>query len=136
MKANLDDRCYLLSRDTASIAKRKKDNDIQNSNSENLLVLTLDNKLIFDNHLQKVLIYVSIIYIWAFPKGSYLWIHSLYHNLTTDLLCGCAIVVWSIIRTIEYIKNALSLNNYYIKTICHHTHKKFTSICDWNVYSF
>ena len=63
MKANLDDRCYLLSRDTASIAKRKKDNDIQNSNSENLLVVTLDNKLIFDNHLQKVLTYVSIIYI-------------------------------------------------------------------------
>ena len=54
MKAN-PDKCHLLTSATASIAIKIKDNEILNSESEKLLGVTIDNKLNFNNHLQKVL---------------------------------------------------------------------------------
>ena len=54
MKAN-PDRCHLLTSSTDSIAIKIKDNDILNSESEKLLGVTIDNKLNFNNHLQKIL---------------------------------------------------------------------------------
>ena len=54
MKAN-SDKCHLLMSATASIAIKIKDNEIVNSESEKLLGVTIDNKLNFNNHLQKIL---------------------------------------------------------------------------------
>ena len=54
MKAN-PDKCHLLTSATASIAIKIKDNEILNSESEKLLGVTIDNKLNFNNHLQKIL---------------------------------------------------------------------------------
>ena len=49
MKAN-PDKCHLLTSATTSIAKKIKDNEILNSESEKLLGVTIDNKLNFNNH--------------------------------------------------------------------------------------
>ena len=54
MKAN-PDKCHLLTSSTDSIAIKIKDNEILNSESEKLLGVTIDNKLNFNNHLQKIL---------------------------------------------------------------------------------
>ena len=54
MKAN-PDKCHLLPSSTDSIAIKIKDNEILNSESEKLLNVTIDNKLNFNNHLQKIL---------------------------------------------------------------------------------
>ena len=54
MKANRD-KCHLLTSSTDSIAIKIKDNEILNSESEKLLGVTIDNKLNFNNHLQKIL---------------------------------------------------------------------------------
>ena len=55
MKAN-PNKCHLLtSVTTSSIALKKKDNETLNSESEKLLGVTIDNKLNFNNHLQKIL---------------------------------------------------------------------------------
>ena len=54
MKTN-PDKCHLLMSITASIVIKIKDNEILNSESEKLLGVTIDNKLNFKNHLQKVL---------------------------------------------------------------------------------
>ena len=54
MKAN-PDKCHLLTSATASIAINIKDNEILNSEGEKLLAVTIDNKLNFNNHLQKIL---------------------------------------------------------------------------------
>ena len=54
MKAN-SDKCHLLTSSTDSIAIKIKDNEILNSESEKLLGVTIDNKLNFNNHLQKIL---------------------------------------------------------------------------------
>ena len=52
MKAD-PDKCHVLTSATASIAIKIKDNEILNSESEKLLGVTIDNKLNFNNHLQK-----------------------------------------------------------------------------------
>ena len=49
------DKSYLLTSATASIAIKIKDNEILNSESEKLLGVTGDNRLSFNNHLQKIL---------------------------------------------------------------------------------
>ena len=54
MKENLDN-CHLLTSATASIAIKIKDNEILKSEKEKLLGMTIDNKLSFNNHLQKIL---------------------------------------------------------------------------------
>ena len=54
MKAN-PDKCHLLMSSTDSIAIKIKDNEILNSESEKLLGVTIDNKLNFNNNLQKIL---------------------------------------------------------------------------------
>ena len=54
LKAN-PDKCHLLTSATASIAIKRKDNEILNSESEKLLGVTIDGKLNFNNHLQKIL---------------------------------------------------------------------------------
>ena len=41
---------------TASMAIKIKDNEIQNSKTEKLLCMTIDDKFNFNNHLQKMLI--------------------------------------------------------------------------------
>ena len=47
------DKCHL--RTSASIAIKIKDNEILNSETEKLLLVTIDNILTFNNHLQKIL---------------------------------------------------------------------------------
>ena len=47
------DKCHLLT--SASIAIKIKDNEILNSETEKLLLVTIDNTLTFNNHLQKIL---------------------------------------------------------------------------------
>ena len=54
MKGNPDKR-NLLTSATASIAIKIKYNEILNSKSEKLLGVTIDNKLNFNNYLQKLL---------------------------------------------------------------------------------
>ena len=54
IRAN-SDKCHLLTSVTASKAINIKDNEILNSENEKLLGLTMDNKLSFNNHLQKIL---------------------------------------------------------------------------------
>ena len=54
MKGNAD-KCNLLTSATASIAIKIKYNEILNSKSEKLLGVTIDNKLNFNNYLQKLL---------------------------------------------------------------------------------
>ena len=54
MKENLDN-CHLLTSATASIAIKIKDNEILKSEKEKLLGMTIDKKLSFNNHLQKIL---------------------------------------------------------------------------------
>ena len=54
MKGN-PDKCNLLTSATASIAIKIKYNEILNSKSEKLLGVTIDNKLNFNNYLQKLL---------------------------------------------------------------------------------
>ena len=54
MKAN-PDKCHLLTSATASIAINIKDNEIMKSETEKLLGVIIDNKLNFNNHLQKIL---------------------------------------------------------------------------------
>ena len=54
MKAN-PDKYNLLTSSTDSIAIKIKDNEILNSECEKLLGVTIDNKLNFNNHLQKIL---------------------------------------------------------------------------------
>ena len=53
MKGN-PDKCNLLTSATASIAIKIKYNEILNSKSEKLLGVTIDNKLNFNNYLQKL----------------------------------------------------------------------------------
>ena len=52
MKGN-PNKCHLLTSATASIAIKIKENKILNSEREKLLGVTIDNKLNFNNHLQK-----------------------------------------------------------------------------------
>ena len=54
MKAN-PDKCRLRMSSTDSIVIKIKDNKILNIESEKLLGVTIDNKLNFNNHLQKIL---------------------------------------------------------------------------------
>ena len=54
MKANLD-KCDLLTIVTTFIVIKIKDNETMNSESEKLLGATIDNKLNFNNHSQKIL---------------------------------------------------------------------------------
>ena len=54
MKAN-PDKCDLLTIVTTSIVIKIKDNETMNSESEKLLGVTIDNKLNFNNHSQKLL---------------------------------------------------------------------------------
>ena len=54
MKTN-PDKYHLLTSSTDSIAIRIKDNEILNNESEKLLDVSIDNKLVFNNHLQKIL---------------------------------------------------------------------------------
>ena len=54
MKGN-PNKCHLLTSATASIAIKIKENKILNSEREKLLGVTIDNKLNFNNHLQKIL---------------------------------------------------------------------------------
>ena len=54
MKGN-PNKCHLLTSATASIAIEIKENKILNSEREKLLGVTIDNKLNFNNHLQKIL---------------------------------------------------------------------------------
>ena len=54
MKAN-PDNCHLFTSATASITIEIKGNEILNSESEKLLGVTIDNKLSFNNNLQKIL---------------------------------------------------------------------------------
>ena len=54
MKTN-PDKCHLPTSATSSIAIRIKNNEILNSESEKLLGVTIDNKLTFNNRLQKLL---------------------------------------------------------------------------------
>ena len=53
MKVN-PDKCHLLTGATASITIRRKDHEILNNENEKLLGVTIDNKLNFNNHLQKI----------------------------------------------------------------------------------
>ena len=53
MKVN-PDKCHLLTSANASITIRRKDNEILNNENEKLLDVTIDNKLNFNNHLQKI----------------------------------------------------------------------------------
>ena len=46
-------KCHLITSATASVALNIKDNEILNSESEKLLGVAIDNKLNFNNHLQK-----------------------------------------------------------------------------------
>ena len=48
-------KCHLFRSATASIAIKIKDKEILNSESGKLLGVTIDNKLNFNNHLQKIL---------------------------------------------------------------------------------
>ena len=54
MKEN-PDKCHLLISTATSSTIKLKDNEIFNSNSEKLLAVTKDSKLIFNNHLEKAL---------------------------------------------------------------------------------
>ena len=54
MKVNRD-KCHLLTSTFASIVIKIKDIEILNSKSEELLGVTIDNKLNFNNHIQKIL---------------------------------------------------------------------------------
>ena len=54
MKGN-PDKCNLLTSATASIAIKIKYNKILNSKRKKLLGVTIDNKLNFNNYLQKLL---------------------------------------------------------------------------------
>ena len=54
MKAN-PDKCHLFTSATASIGIKIKDNEILNSASEKLIGVTIDNKLNFNSHLQKII---------------------------------------------------------------------------------
>ena len=54
LKAN-PDKCCLLTSSTDPVAIKIKNNEILNSESEKLLGVTIDNKLNFNNHLQKIL---------------------------------------------------------------------------------
>ena len=47
---------------------------------------------------------VANIHPFASLKGTYKWILSSYHNLITAVLFGCAIVVWWIIKLLDYKK--------------------------------
>ena len=66
-----------------------------------LLGLTIDSKLNFNNHLQKILkkankkvhVLATITSYMSTPKRKLLMNLSSCHNLITALLCGCAIVV-------------------------------------------
>ena len=55
MNANPPDKCHLPASGTASTVEKIKDNDVLNSEGEKLLAVTVDNKLNFNNHLQKIL---------------------------------------------------------------------------------
>ena len=53
MKVN-PDKCHLLASANAFMTIRRKDNEILNNENEKLLDVTIDNKLNFNNHLQKI----------------------------------------------------------------------------------
>ena len=53
MNAN-PDKCHLPASGSASTVEKIKDNVILNSEGEKLLAVTVDNKLNFNNHLQKI----------------------------------------------------------------------------------
>ena len=100
MKAD-PDKCHVLTSATASIAIKIKDNEILNSESEKLLGVTIDNKLNFNNHLQKILekayqkvhVLPRITPYMSIPKRKLVMYSFFYHNLISALLCGCTIVV-------------------------------------------
>ena len=54
MKAN-PDKCHLLISAATPSTIKIKDNEIFNSDSEKLLAVAKDSKLIFNNHLEKAL---------------------------------------------------------------------------------